>query len=136
MRFFTKSGSIIGQFFAYAKDFRGGVNVATADVDGGLRKYSEIVTAPASPAGSHIRIFDHFGKLVSEFFAYDKKYKTSTSIATGDIDKDGLDEIVTGAGPGGTSHVKVFEINGILLKSYMAYDSDFLGGVNVAVTEY
>jgi hypothetical protein len=136
VRVFTKSGKILSQFFAYDKNFRGGVNVATADIDGGLRKYMEIVTSPASLGGPHIRIFDHFGILISEFFAYSKKYKGGISISAMDIDRDGQDEIIVGAGAGGTAHVKSFEINGTLLKSYIAYDDNFLGGVNVSMIEY
>jgi len=41
--------------------------------------------------------------------------------------------IITGAGPGGGPQVRVFEADGRLAKSFLAYDQAFRGGVNVAV---
>ena len=52
-----------------------------------------------------------------------------------DVDGDGLDEIVTGAGPRGGPHVRVFKVSGgtvTELASFYAYDPPFGGGVFVA----
>jgi subtilisin family serine protease len=136
VRIFTKSGGLLGQFFAYSESFRGGVNVATADIDGGLRKRWEIITAPASLGAPHVRVFSHLGRLQSEFFAYGSKYRGRISVSAGDINKDGLDEIVTGAGAGGSAHVRSFTADGKLLDAYFAYEEDFLGGVNISVLNY
>lgn len=134
VRIFDMNGIVLGQFFAYDKDFRGGVKVAVANIDGGVgKKKSEIITAAGKGGGPHIKIFDDHAILKNQFFAYDKSFKGGVSIATGDIDGDGLLEIITGAGPGGTPHVRVFEINGKLISSYFAYDNAFSGGVNVGV---
>jgi hypothetical protein len=48
-------------------------------------------------------------------------------------DANGLGKIVTGAGPGGGPHVKVFPGNGIYtIAGWYAYDASFTGGVAVA----
>ena len=57
--------------------------------------------------------------------------------ATCDINGDGLDEIITGAGPGGGPHVRVFSLAGGVVtelagQGFYAYDPAFPGGVNVA----
>jgi len=52
-----------------------------------------------------------------------------------DVDGDGLDDIVTGAGPGGGPHVVVRSLAGgtvTILASFYAYDEAFGGGVYVA----
>jgi len=55
-------------------------------------------------------------------------------VALGDVDGDGLREIVTGAGRGGGPHVRIFKTDGALWGgSFFAYDSSERGGVNVAV---
>ncbi len=51
-----RSGSERGRFFAYAPDFRGGVNIAGGDLDGD--GWPELVTAPGPGGGPHIRLFD------------------------------------------------------------------------------
>ncbi len=136
VRIFNKNGGLISQFFAYDKKFHGGIKVAVGDINGGLRKYQSIITSPASQAKSHIRVFNYLGELESQFFAYDKKYKGETNIAIGDMDKDGLAEIITGAGAGGTAHVRIFKPDGRLINAYLAYDNDYLGGVHVATINY
>ncbi|MBV9935962.1 MAG: S8 family serine peptidase [Actinobacteria bacterium] len=55
-------------------------------------------------------------------------------VATGDLTGDQGSEIVTGAGPGGGPHVKLFTNQfGLASPGFFAYDPNFHGGVNVAV---
>ena len=54
--------------------------------------------------------------------------------AIGDVNGDGITDIVAAAGPGAGPHVKVFSgTDGSLLQSFYAYDLSFTGGVHVAV---
>ena len=132
VRIFNIAGKVEGQFFAYDSSFRGGVRVAVGDIDGGAaQKKQEIITAPGSGGGPHIKIFDNNANLESQFFAYNKNFRGGVQIAVGDVDSDGLAEIVTGAGPGGAPHVIAFEANGKLMGSFYAYEDKFNGGVNV-----
>lgn len=55
-------------------------------------------------------------------------------VATGDVTGDGVEDIIVAAGPGGLPIVKVFD--GVSLReirSFMAYDQNFQGGVYVSV---
>ncbi|HTX87013.1 MAG TPA: FG-GAP-like repeat-containing protein, partial [Candidatus Nanoarchaeia archaeon] len=132
VKIFSAAGKIKGQFLAYDKNFHGGVNVAVADLNGGAANHLEqIVTAPLKGGGPHIRIFDLSGRLQGQFFAYDQSFHGGVNVAAGDTDGDGLDEIITGAGPGGGPHVRIFDPSGIILQSYYAFDPTFSGGANV-----
>ncbi len=136
VRIFKENGQVQGQFFAYDSLFRGGVRVAVADIDGGARdNRAEIITAAGKGGGPHIRIFDHYANVKGQFFAYHSKFRGGVNVAAGDIDNDGLAEIITGAGPGGTPHVRIFKSNSQLIDSFYAYESEFNGGVNVGVVE-
>ncbi len=136
VRIFNANGVAEGQFFAYDKNFRGGVRVALGDIDGGAREKSlEIITAPGPSGGPHIRIFDNHANVKKQFFAYNKNFRGGVNVAAGDVDNDGLAEIITGAGPGGAPHVRVFKPNSRLLGSFYAYEDEFSGGVNVAALE-
>jgi len=55
------------------------------------------------------------------------------SFGLGDTNGDGTDEIITGPGPGGGPHVKIFSKDRELLSEFMAYDENFRGGINVAL---
>ena len=133
VRIFDNKGGLKGQFFAYNKNFRGGVNVAACDIDG--NGTAEIITGAGFGGGPHVRIFDNRGNVKGQFFAYNKNFRGGVNVASGDIDNDGLDEIITGAGPGGSPHVRVFESDSTLLGSFYAFEAEFNGGVNVGIIE-
>ncbi|OGY45499.1 MAG: hypothetical protein A2744_02310 [Candidatus Buchananbacteria bacterium RIFCSPHIGHO2_01_FULL_44_11] len=131
VRVFDQEGHVLGQFFAYDQVFRGGVNVAVGDVneDG----VAEIVTGSGKGARPEVKVFDFRGKLLQSFLAYDQNFTGGVKVAVGDINGDGLAEIVTGAGTGGGPHVRIFDSAGTVLSQFFAYNQTFTGGVNVAV---
>lgn len=131
VKLFTRDGSYVRSFLAYAVKFLGGVHVVSGDLDADLR--DEIVTAPASNGGPHIRIFDSNSNLKKEFFAYDQKMTSGLSLAVGDVDGSGRDEIIVAPAKNAEPRVKVFDGSGNLLASFLAYDPAFRGGVHVAV---
>ena len=120
-----------GGFFAYDGAFTGGVTVAVGNVDGsGL---SEIVTGPGPGGGPNVRIFSGAGSPVGGFLAYDGTFHGGVFVAAGNLNGGGADEIVTGAGPGGGPHVRVFQGDGTSTgPGWFAYDGSFTSGVHVA----
>jgi hypothetical protein len=126
------TGDEVMDILAYTANFTGGVQVATADVNGdGML---DIITAPGPGGGPHIKVFDGAtGNVIQEFFAYSINFRGGVYIAAGDINGDGKADIVTGAGPGGGPHVRIFSGAGGVLGEYFAYSMNFTGGVNVAL---
>src|SRR5438876_694571 len=94
------------------------------------------VLAAAAGAGGPplVRVFDAVGAAVAQFMAYDPAFRGGVTVAAGDVTGDGIADIVTGAGPGGGPHVKVFDgATGQLVYNFFAYDdTSFRGGVSVA----
>jgi hypothetical protein len=120
-------------FFAYGTSFRGGINVACGDLDGDGT--AEIVTAPKSNGGPHIRIFDRYGQSVFTpgFFAYDPGFKGGVNIAVGDIDGGGLKEIITAPASSAEPRIKVYNRYGTVLNfDIYPFHPDFAGGVSIA----
>jgi hypothetical protein len=122
--------SIPGDFYAYDQSFSGGIDVAAADTDGDGK--AEIITAAGPGGGPHIKVFSAAGVLISQFFAYDTKFRGGVNVAAADLDGDGKAEIITGPKDLGGPHVKVFTAGGTLIREFMAYDPNFHGGVDVA----
>ncbi len=120
------------QFNAYAPSFRGGVRVATGFFNGD--DVPDVVTAPGPGGGPDIRVWDGAtGGMLFEFLAYSGTFTGGVYVAVGDVDGDGHDDIITGAGQGGGPHVEAFSgLNGQLIRSFMAYAPSFTGGVTVA----
>lgn len=122
----------VRQFFAYDPSFRGGVRVAAADISGD--HVPDIVTAPGPGGGPHVKVFDGAtGKVIRSFFAYDPSFTGGVSIAVGDVNADGVPDIITGAGVGGGPSVRVFDgKSGNHIREFYAFDPGFTGGVRIA----
>lgn len=125
-----EDGTVISDFFPYAKTFLGGVDVAVGDVTGD--GVNDIVTAPFSRGGPHIKISSLVGVELGGFMAYDPKFQGGVSIAVADLDNDSVAEIITAPGKGGGPHVRVFKMNGTEVSAFFAYDQNFRAGIDVA----
>lgn len=133
IKIFDRQGKQLAKFYAFDKVFRGGVRVAVADLDGDGK--IEIVATPGSGLNSEVRIFSSDGKLKNKFNVFEKDFKGGVNVAAGDVDGDGLKEVVVGAGPGGGPQVAIYDGNGELKSQYYAYDNDFKKGVRISVSD-
>jgi len=130
VKIFNYKGKLVGQFIAWRKDFTAGLRVAVGNVDND--KAGEIIVATGSGAKNEVKVFTAQGILKTKFRPYNQNFAGGVSLATGDIDGDNIDEIITGAGPGGGPHVRIFSGSGQLKGEFMAYEGSFRGGIQVA----
>jgi hypothetical protein len=137
---------LIAQFFAYDPTFFGGVFVAAADIlPDPVGNRVEIITGAAQNGGPHVKVFQVTGNgpfkvnAGPQFFAYGAGFHGGVRVSAGDVNKDGVPDIVTGAGPGGGPHVRIFDGKSIrmggqqVVGEFFAYDAGFRGGVFVDV---
>ena len=83
-----------------------------------------------------MKVFDGLtGAEIRSFFAYDPSFAGGVRVASGDVNGDGSVDIVTGAGPGATPHVKAFDgMTGAEFRSFLAGPAGFGGGVYVGAS--
>jgi hypothetical protein len=125
-------------FFAYGAAFTGGARVAAGDVTGDGK--ADIVTGAGPGGGPHVQVFDGgqllLGNLmvVHSFLSYPPGFTGGVFVAAGELNGDGKEDIVTGAGAGGGPDVRAFDGMTLgSLASFLAYPAGFVGGVPVAV---
>lgn len=133
VKIFDRHGNLLGAFLAYDKSFKGGVKVTVANLDGRVDRKHEIITAPGAGHEPLVRIFSDRGELKRSFLAFNRSWQSGFSLAAGDLNNNGLADIVVGAQAGGDPQVRVFSGQGQLLESFYAWEGDYLGGVNVGV---
>ncbi len=99
-------GNRLGHFLAFEPSFRGGVSVASGDVDGDA--HNDIVVGAGKGRAAEVRAFDASGRQLFGFVAFGDGYEGGVSVATGDLNGDGRSEIVVGtlAAPG---RIRVFD---------------------------
>lgn len=131
IRIFTNDGKLLNHFLAYPYTFKGGVNIATADINNDGR--AEIITAPAAGYEPIVKVFTAEGKLLTSFLAYPASFKGGVSLASGDVSGDAAKEIVTAPGKGGIPQVKVFSASGKLLSSFLAGKTNETYGLRLAI---
>ncbi len=132
VKIFNKLGQEVWSVFSFSQEFTGGVDVASGDVDGDGK--DELIVGQFLRGQAWVKVYkiNNEKTILAEFLAYDKNFEGGVRVAAGDIDHDGVDEIITGAGYGGGPEVKVFELDGRTIMNFSPFPSDFKGGVDVA----
>jgi hypothetical protein len=126
------TGAVAREFMAYDPAFRGGVYVAAGDVTGD--GVPDIVTGAGAGGGPHVKVFDGAtGPVAAAWMAYAAAFRGGVRVGAADLDGDGRADVITGAGPGGGPQVKAFAgATGTPVRSFVALDPTFLGGIFVA----
>ncbi|MDY3560702.1 hypothetical protein R5W23_001948 [Gemmata sp. JC673] len=149
VRVWRLDGTVVGNaepvvsFVPFA-GFTGGINVAVGDVtgDGEL----EIIAAVAGNGPPHVKVFSANGTELGSFYAFDPGFRGGVNIAVGNVlggiaaggypggtvSQNFKQEIIVGAASGGSPHVVVTDAAGTILRSFLAFDLGYRGGVTVA----
>ena len=134
--------TLIAAFFPYGPHFSGGVFVAAGNLDGGSS--DEIITGADSGGGPQVNIYSaaqiqagQFSSPTTAFYAYAPNFTGGVRVATGDLNGDGKDDLITAAGQGGGPQINVYLgradgsfISGLAL-AFDAFVPSFRGGAYV-----
>ncbi len=107
-----RTGAEVYSFMAFEPTFRGGLTVATGDVNGDGR--ADIIIGAEAGGGPRVRVFSRLtptGGLTSiaDFFAYDPAFTGGVRVSAGVFTAGSMQaDLITAPGAGGGPHLKRF----------------------------
>lgn len=124
----------LSSFYAYDPSFTGGVSVGAGDFNGDGRP--DIVTGAGIGGAPHVKVFDapsagQFGS----FFAFDPNFRGGVDVKAGDINLDGISEILAGPGPGGGPTLSIFGYSGQSIWSNNIFTPTLTTGITSALAD-
>jgi hypothetical protein len=122
-------GRVTAEILPFGQYYDGPANVAMGNLD--LDPASEFVVSAGQGADPHIRVYDDNQTLIKKFLAFGLSFEGGVDVALGDVDADGVDEIIAAAGPG-SSRIRVFEADSTEIENFYAYTPDVKNGLKIA----
>ena len=141
------TGQPVRDFFAFESTFTGGVFVAAGDLDGdGM---ADVAVSPDIGGGPRVIVLSgRDGSVLADFFGIDDpNFRGGARVAMGDVNGDGVTDIVVAAGTGGGPRVAVWDgrsfaqgTNGgsptRLFNDFFAFEPSLRDGAYVAAADF
>lgn len=129
-----EDGQPLMKVYPYGASYKGQIKVAVGDMDSD--GFGEIFVFPTAREKLPIKIYARDGaNIVASWLPYGEKFDGGYSVAVGNVDGKGPNEIIIGAGVGQAPKVRLYQRIAVgfkLLREWLAFESSFKGGVNVA----
>src|SRR5205085_349492 len=100
--------------------------------DAGISSGMIAVATDAGPETA-VQVYDRLSHSLRYELTPFPGFAGGATVASGDVNGDGIADLIVGAGPTGAPRVSVFDgFDGTLLSNFFAYEPSFRGGVNVS----
>lgn len=124
---FTEDGALLTHWRAF---HRGAIKVATGDVTGDGK--AEIIVGSSQRQVATVRVYRRNGDLLWEVNPFNDNPKSGLDVAAGDINGDGIAEVIAATGQGTTGRIAIISNDGSsILKRFTPFGKTFTDGINV-----
>jgi len=131
IRVFTRDGiKMQHDWYPLGTAYQGGYRLAIGHVERGSD--NQLVLGSGVGVDPIVFVYDQSFKLARQWLGFEKKFKGGIDVATGDLDGDGIDEVIVGAGHGKKPEIRLFDGSGAsIYEPFVAYTSFDTSGVDV-----
>ncbi len=128
------TGDLIKSFNPFSASYRDGVDVAMAS----QTTNGPSTLAVVSLANSTVRIFDlnNPAARVVSFQAFHQQPASANRIAVGDLNGDGVNELIVSVGDITAPAMRVYNLAGKRLAQFTPFPKESTGGMNVTLADY
>ncbi len=131
-------GKLTASFSPYSSKYHNGVFIAGGDLE--RKGTPDIVVGAGAGTAPQVSLYTLSGKLVTRFYAFTKTLHTGVNVATGDVNGDGFDDLITTPATNYPGLVRVYLYDPIGRKFSRFQDvsvqsSKYRGGVNIAAAD-
>ena len=108
-----------------------------AVLDFGVLPNKRYALAADGGGGPRVQVYDaETGGLLQDFFVYEESFTGGVRVATGDVNGDGVDDLIVAPGKGGGPRIRVLDgVTQKVIYDYFAYEESFRNGLYVTVAD-
>jgi len=137
LKVYTRHGRKMRRdFYPFGESYTGGFYLGTGNIDGGPYYTDELLIGSGQGIQPKVSIYNFNLDKIHEWLAYEYWFSGGVPVTGGDVNGDGIDEVIVGAGPGKKPVVRIFDKSGVqLYDEFQVYSSFGTPGVEVLSTD-